>query len=628
MPIDKKQLKRVHNFRKDRDAAVFNEVFSIADAQGEQTELLKTIAGKDIKIPAQKDIKIPDTVTVKNLPDVQKVEVTNTPKQEKTDTSKIEKLLKAILDKKGAKPQEQTDYTPILSDIADLLEAERPTNEAEILDTLKAILDKETPEVELLPRDKDGRIKVAVDKIYGGSGGGQVGMRDRSGEVVNPATEEKQDNLIANQTNGTQTTSILDIHGDPISAQHPMPTDGDSIYDKDVKDSLSNVGTFTGADLTTLFNNLDDVITDSSATNPKYFEFFLERPVFASSFGINTQTGDFSNVKVIFKNRQGTAIYTLDDSANNTKYENKSYPFPPKNFCCVRVEFHTADTVNLSGIVVQKENRHVARIQALKPDGTVTDVDATAAGNLKVAIEEMELAAQTPFLLRVAKSEIAGHSTVEKFGQNDDLNTSTYEDIWDGGGTYSYPADGTAPITEIVSTSASDTNDAEIQGLDINGDLVVQTPTLTGITPVTLTTALWRVFRVKNVNAADWVGEVTVENTANTVVYAKVQIGNNQTLMALYTIPNGKTGYLYEGTANMSEVTRSVSASGRFLTRPFGGVFQLKSTFGVGSDGGSFVKPYKLPMMIPAKTDLRVEALGSANGAAMNATFEILLIDD
>jgi len=235
----------------------------------------------------------------------------------------------------------------------------------------------------------------------------------------------------------------------------------------------------------------------------------------------------------------------------------------------------------------------------------------------------------SPFYLAVAKGDVPGHSIMSKFGQNSALNASTYEHIWDGGGVYSYPADGSALIVDVVSSSASDTTDIEIQGLDVNGDLTVLTETLTGTTPVTIGTALWRIFRMKNVGAVDYVGEITLTNAAGTVDYAVIQIGNGQTLMALYTIPNATKGYMLKGTNNLSGVTRAVAASGRLLMRPFGGVDQLKKTFGVNSEGSSFLEmAFPLPAQIPGKTDIKVEAIGSTAGVSLNTTFDILLVED
>ena len=229
------------------------------------------------------------------------------------------------------------------------------------------------------------------------------------------------------------------------------------------------------------------------------------------------------------------------------------------------------------------------------------------------------------FYLEVAKGHVPGHSIVNKFGQNNNLNSSTYENVNDMGGVYSYPA--TALITKVDSSSASDTGDVEIQGLSADGTLTVQTATLTGTTLVILTTPLWRVFRMKNVGAADFVGTVQCVNDADSVTYAQVAIGNNQTLMAQYTIPLSMSGYLIHEASSISDNNRSVSAAGRTEARPFGGVFQLKSTFGI-SDANHRDIMYPLPVAYSAKTDIHVLAKGDANGVVTNSTFAILLVED
>ena len=38
------------------------------------------------------------------------------------------------------------------------------------------------------------------------------------------------------------------------------------------------------------------------------------------------------------------------------------------------------------------------------------------------------------FYLNISKGLVPGHTIMSKFGQNDDIGTGAYEDIWDGGG--------------------------------------------------------------------------------------------------------------------------------------------------------------------------------------------------
>jgi len=184
---------------------------------------------------------------------------------------------------------------------------------------------------------------------------------------------------------------LSDSGGNVSGPQYPIAVDGDSVYTKDIKSSLNDVGTFTGADLDTLFNNLDDSITDSSATNPKWFQFYLERPARVGSIALVAKTGNFSNVKITFKDRQGTVLDTIDDSANNTKYTSHKYVETDAiNACCVLIEFYTADAVTVSFAYVRKILTVSAVISGEKPNGEFVNFKATANGNFKVSLEEFD----------------------------------------------------------------------------------------------------------------------------------------------------------------------------------------------------------------------------------------------
>lgn len=175
------------------------------------------------------------------------------------------------------------------------------------------------------------------------------------------------------------------------SVQNPLPTDGDSVYEKDINEIDSTIGTFTG-DILTLFNDYDVEVTDVTVTNPKTYTLWFKRPLSSAKIGIGSKTGNFSNVKLLFYDMSGALRYTKNDSANNTKYTSNVYSVPPIVFIGLKVEFHTADAVKINGMYIPKDVQTVARLQALKPDGTVTDIDATTSGNLKVSLEEFDSA--------------------------------------------------------------------------------------------------------------------------------------------------------------------------------------------------------------------------------------------
>ena len=244
---------------------------------------------------------------------------------------------------------------------------------------------------------------------------------------------------------------------------------------------------------------------------------------------------------------------------------------------------------------------------------------------------------QKPFLQAVAEGEIDGYSVVEKFGENPDIDTATDpEDIWSHGGLYTFST--SADIDSVSSSSASDTNEVTIQGLDSNWALVTQTVTLTGQTRKALTTPLIRCFRAWNSNSVDYVGDihVYVDTTLSggvpvdtTKIRAEITIGSGQTEMCIYTIPAGKTGYFLGGYTTMSR-TGSNSAVFTSKIREFGGAFRTVSRVScIGAGSSSWNYQYPVGLAIPEKTDvlLRCEEV-DANGTGVSGGFTILLKDN
>lgn len=273
---------------------------------------------------------------------------------------------------------------------------------------------------------------------------------------------------------------------------------------------------------------------------------------------------------------------------------------------------------------------------------TIEQPDGTKQRAIHVVIgsgQSYNLNLGQPFELKVNQGLVPGHSVVDKFGENPNIGTATTpEDIWEGGGLYVYDATGTAPIISLISDNAADTGILiEVQGLDINGNLTVQTLTLNGTTRVALTTPLWRVFRMSNVSDSgnDLTGTCycyigTGGVPAATDVRAIIDDGNNQTLMALYTVPLGYVGYLYRGELGVSRSQTSGSAQGAYYSRRVGKVFRVKKRVDLMSTGSSiFQDKRSFPDIIPALTDIRltIESV-SANSTGVFGTFDILLIED
>ena len=245
--------------------------------------------------------------------------------------------------------------------------------------------------------------------------------------------------------------------------------------------------------------------------------------------------------------------------------------------------------------------------------------------------------APTPFVLAVQQGRVPGYSVVDKFGENPDVDTGAPEDIWEYGGLYPYDPINTAPIISIVSDNPLDTQVISIIGLDIDGNEVSQNITLTGTTRVILTTPLWRVYRMSNegddgdnINGTIYCYTGTGNTPAPAEIRAIIDNGNNQTLMALYTIPLGYVGYLFKGEFGGSRAVSSGSAQNAYYSRRVGKVFKIKKRVDVAFTGSSnYVDVRSFPDPIPALTDVKLRAESvTANRTGLFGAFDILLVEN
>ncbi len=234
--------------------------------------------------------------------------------------------------------------------------------------------------------------------------------------------------------------------------------------------------------------------------------------------------------------------------------------------------------------------------------------------------------------------KIGSYSYVDKFGENENVAIGP-EDIWEFGGEYIY--DTTAAIISISSSNDIDTQDIEIQGLDINYNLVTYTITLDGQTRVELTTPLLRFFRGQNANGTPFLGTIYIyTGTTNTLgvpadanVRGIITAPNQQTQMAMYTVPRGKVGFLYRGELGMlwSGAFRDgvESAKLQYKSRRIGEVFKVKKTIGLMTHGNSNYQDKRtFPDIIPSGIDLKLTAYETSTEMGFVASFDLLLVDE
>lgn len=233
----------------------------------------------------------------------------------------------------------------------------------------------------------------------------------------------------------------------------------------------------------------------------------------------------------------------------------------------------------------------------------------------------------TPYSILVSSGELSNTEAVHKFGAVNSMSVNTTGTVWDVDDTlYPWASLASAQIIYCISTSASDTGSLVVSGLDTNYAPLTETVTLTGTSAVATTNAFIRVFRMYYTSGAN-VGDITARVTsgAGTIV-AKIYAGNAQTLMAIYTIPAGKTGYLYQGAMSAQA---GADATGNMFVRYFGeSAFRIGHSFEISGNGGEYFYPFAFPVKIPEKSDIDVRAKVRSNNGRYTAAFDLLLVDN
>ena len=225
--------------------------------------------------------------------------------------------------------------------------------------------------------------------------------------------------------------------------------------------------------------------------------------------------------------------------------------------------------------------------------------------------------------LDVARDAISNSKIVHKFGANFDIDQGTDpESVWTGGGVYPWASLSSAQTIYCLSTSASDTTTLTVEGLDANYDEISETVTLTGLTAVTTTNQFLRVFRMTYdaTNVGDIEARVT---SASGTIVAQIDAGYAQTLMSVYTIPAGHTGYLVALDATIDGTkTCQMLMYHRLAGKPF-------RIAHIAETEGHYRYDFTAPLTVPEKTDIdiRIDNV-SGNDARVTANFDIVLIRD
>jgi hypothetical protein len=223
-------------------------------------------------------------------------------------------------------------------------------------------------------------------------------------------------------------------------------------------------------------------------------------------------------------------------------------------------------------------------------------------------------------MLELVHKGVPGTGAVNIFGFNRTLGT-TFQTLWNQTGAYVFPS--SAVTMSAVSSSASDTMQVLISGLDADYKSVAAIVTLNGTTPVTTTQTFLRINSALILSGNN-VGNITISNGGTTYAYIEATIGITQA--CLYTVPAGFSLYLFRldftsGTVNNNKYLsiRNVvtTSTGRTL-RVAEATFQNSQV--------SFDR--QVPFRIAEKTDFQFEGKSSSSTNELSAFIEGILVEN
>ena len=173
----------------------------------------------------------------------------------------------------------------------------------------------------------------------------------------------------------------------------------------------------------------------------------------------------------------------------------------------------------------------------------------------------------------IAAGQLAGYSSVEKFGRNPNVAT-TIETVWEHGGMYEYLT--TASQIFIYSASSDDgvgqigAIKVTVQGLDENYNIISEELTVNGAGSTLTFFRVYRAFITDAGSSGYNKGHliISTQSSGAGIVLADIGgdgtganfVGYGQTMLALYTVPAGKTAYVTQWTIGNGNYNTSCSA--------------------------------------------------------------------
>jgi len=242
-------------------------------------------------------------------------------------------------------------------------------------------------------------------------------------------------------------------------------------------------------------------------------------------------------------------------------------------------------------------------------------------------------AAPYDLLLEIQKGKVKGYKQARVSGLNTSVQSNTIEYLWEGQEEYDYSV--VNENINILSDSSSDTSvQIKIKGLveeDGKWNEKEQIVTLNGTAPISAGNFI-RIFGIEVVSSEYPIGQIyattlsTIPTSASDI-NAKIElntegISRGRSLMAMYTIPSGKTGFVYR---YFQSTKKSEDATCSWDARPFGEVFKTTGRLNAFQSSGQFEVGME---KLEEKTDIQISVKSASSGVSVDGSFHLIVVDN
>jgi len=237
-----------------------------------------------------------------------------------------------------------------------------------------------------------------------------------------------------------------------------------------------------------------------------------------------------------------------------------------------------------------------------------------------------------PFLYAISEGLLPLHEPFRKSGFNPDIDNQL-EDVWDGGGVYTFPD---VPMQmEVVSSSTNDDIDGvgarrvEVHYLDDKYERHEEIIELDGTTPVpTVATNILRIndFHLVEVGSSGSLaganGNIDIRHLDNLPTYGRIQAGTNACLSCITTVPASSSLYISSWEFDVGAAQANHFTQGRLQTtvnnidEVLPGVF-VTQVVTIATDQAT-THTFDTPIKVPGKADVKVSAISDGGTANVN----------